>query len=538
MPRPSSPETYLTLCWNCLGEFDALGAVWCSHDPKNPTKLCPFCLHCFCEASEKYKQEFWRRAPRRLHDDLQTLSRSKERLGDILIRMGKLTTPQLLDALIEQKNTGRRLGEILTGRGLVQADEIRVALQTQGVRELVDTKGAAYASTAVWERSDPNESIQYILSLAARKGASDVHIEPREDTISVKYRIDGSFFRVDPIPKAFQPVLTRKIFEVFGLDPAREQAPQMRRTFRQLGEAEYELVAQALPTAHGTSAAIKLVNRSTFLKDFTTLGLELEDRVRLMEQLRNPFGLVLVTAPPFNGANTTTYSIMSFLARSQRELVSLEAPVYWPLEGARQVEVPVDGDPEVLMEEALRSVAAIRPEVLMLSSVPGPAVAQPLAQLASSVLVVAALSAQTAARGVRAFLDLAVPPQALSATLAAVTCQRLVRRICDACRQPVEPPAPQTLAHHGISAEEAAALRFFRGKGCPACNKIGYRGRRAIFEVLSATDEVRSAVAADLGPDEIETLAAGAGMRTLRDRCLELVTEGVTTFDEFTRLRL
>ena len=538
MPRPPSGETYITLCWNCLGEFDALNAVWCSDDPKNPTKLCPFCLHCFCHASEKYKQEFWRRAPRRLHDDLQTLSRNKERLGDILIRMGKLTTPQLLDALIEQKNTGRRLGEVLTGRGLVQADEIRAALQSQGVRELVDTQGAAYASTAVWEKSDPNEAIQYILSLAARKGASDVHIEPREDTISVKYRIDGSFFRVDPIPKAFQPVLTRKLFEVFRLDPDRQQAPQMSRTFRQLGETEYELVAQALPTAHGVSAAVKLVNRTTFLKDFTTLGLELEDRVRLMEQLRNPFGLVLVTAPPFNGANTTTYSIMSFLVRSQRELVSLEAPVYWPLEGARQVEVPADGDAEARMEDALRSVAAIRPEILMLSSVPGPAVAQPVAQIASSVLVVAALPAQTAARGVRAFLDLGVAPEALSSTLAAVTCPRLVRRICDACREPVEQPAPQTLAHHGISAEEAGALRFFRGKGCAACNKIGYRGRRAIFEVLSGTDEVRSAVAADLGPDEIETLAAGSGMRTLRERCLDLVAEGITTFDEFTRLRL
>jgi type II secretory ATPase GspE/PulE/Tfp pilus assembly ATPase PilB-like protein len=538
VPQPVSGEMYLAICWNCLGEFDALKAVWCSDDPKNPTKLCPFCLQCFCHASEKYKQEFWRRAPRRLHEDLQTLSRSKERLGDILIRMGKLTTPQLLDALVEQKNTGRRLGEILTGRGLLQGDEIQAALQTQGVRPLVDTQGAAYASTAVWEKSDPNEAIQYILGLAARKGASDVHIEPREDTISVKYRIDGSFFRVDPIPKAFQPVLTRRIFEVFGLDPAREQAPQMSRTFSRLGEAEYELVAQALPTAHGVSAAIKLVNRTTFLKDFTTLGLELEDRVRLMEQLNNPFGLVLVTAPPFNGANTTTYSIMSFLVRSQRELVSLESPVYWPLEGARQVEVPVEGEPEARMEEALRSVAAIRPEVLMLSSVPGPSVARLLAQLASSVLVVAALPAQTAAGGLRAFQDLGIPAQALSATVAAVTCQRLVRRICDACRQGVERPAPQTLAHHGISAEEAQSLRFFRGKGCPACNKIGYRGRQAIFEVLGGTDEVRSALAADLGPDEIETLAAGGGMRTLRERCLDLVTGGITTFDEFTRLRL
>jgi type IV pilus assembly protein PilB len=535
---PPSP-TYLTGCWNCLGEFDALSAIWCSDDPKNPTKLCPFCLHCSCHASEGYKQEFWRRAPQRLHDDLETLSRSKDRLGDILIRMGKLTTPQLLDALVEQTNTGRRLGEILTGRGLLSADEIAAALRNQGVGPLTDSQGATYASTAVWEKSDPNETIQYILGLAARKGASDVHIDPREDLVSVKFRIDGSFFRVDPIPKAFQPALTRKIFEMFGLDPSREQAPQMRRILSRLADTDYELVAQALPTAHGTSASIKLVNRTTFLKDFTTLGLELEDRVRLMEQLSSPFGLVLVTAPPFNGANTTTYSIMSFLVRGQRDLVSLESPVYWPVEGARQVVVPAEGaGPASPMEEALRSVALIRPDVLMLSSVPDPAVAERVAQLASSVLVVAAMTASTAARGARAFRDMGVAPQAVADALTAVTCQRLVRRICASCRQPADPPAAQTLAHHGISAEEAQSLRFFRGKGCPSCNKVGYHGRRAIFEVLAGTDEVRSAVAADLGPDEIEAMAEGGGMSTLRERCLGLVTEGVTTFDEFTRLRL
>ena len=540
MARPPSSDTYLAICWNCLGEFDALGAIWCSHDPKSPTKLCPFCFSCFCDASEKYKQEFWRRAPARLHDELQVLGKSKDRIGDILIRTGQITTAQLLAALQDQmKDTGKTLGEILIAQGLVQPDEIEAALRTQGVSPLVDTQGAAYASTAVWEKSDPDEAIRYILSLAARAGASDVRIEPLEDVVSVKYRIDGAFFRVDPIPKSFQPTLTRKLFEVFGLDPAREDTPQMKRTFSRLGDADYELVAQALPTAHGVSAAIKLVNRTTFLKDFTTLGLELEDRVRLMEQMRNPFGLVLVSAPPFNGANTTTYSIMSFLVRGQRELVSLESPVYWPLEGARQVEVPADGrETAARMEEALRSVVAIRPEVLMLSSVGSGALARLVTQLASSVLVVAALPAPTAARAVRAFLDLGVAPEAVAATLAAVTCQRLVRRICASCRQPAEAPPARTLAHHGIAADEAASLRFFRGRGCAACNKVGYRGRRAIFEVLGGTDEVRGAVAADLGPGEIEGMAAGGGMRTLRQRCLDLVTEGVTTFDEFKRLRL
>jgi type IV pilus assembly protein PilB len=230
---------------------------------------------------------------------------------------------------------------------------------------------------------------------------------------------------------------------------------------------------------------------------------------------------------------------MNFLVRGQRKIVSLESPVYWPLEGARQVEVPVDGeDLGPRMEEALRSVIAIRPEVLMLSSVPDQRIAQLAAQLASSVLVVAVLTGQTAGQGVTALLEMGVPPQLLAGSLAAVTCQRLVRQICKICVSPAEAPAPQTLAHHGIDAEEAAKLKFFRGKGCPTCNKVGYRGRRAIFEVMNGAPEVRAAIQNGLPATEIESLAVGASMKTLRQRCLSLVASGVTTFDEFAKLRL
>jgi type IV pilus assembly protein PilB len=530
-------ENYLTTCWNCLGEFDALNAVWCSDDPKNPTKLCPFCFRCFCDASEKYKQEFWKHAPQRLHDEIQTLSRSKDRLGDILIRMKKLTTPQLLEVLVEQKATGKRIGEILVDRKLVRPEDIQAALKSQGVNPLTDTVGAEYAASPVWEQSGPDAIIQYILSLAARKGASDVHIEPTEDAVSVKYRIDGFFFRVDPIPKRFQPSLTQKLFEAFRLDTSKENRPQTSRTTGRLADTDYDLVAQTLPTSHGTSATIKLINRSTFIKDFTSIGLELEDRVRLLEELRASFGFILVTAPVFSGAGTTLYSIMNFLVQAQRDVVSLESPVHWPLEGVRQVEVEADNK-GLKMEETLRSVVAVRPEVIVLSSVPDKATALLATQLASSVLVVAVLTGQTAGQGVTALLEMGVPPQLLAGSLAAVTCQRLIRQICTICREPTDPPAPQTLAHHGISAEEAAKLKFFRGKGCPTCNKVGYRGRRAIFEVMSGAPEVRSAVQNGLPHTEIESLAIGAGMKTLRDRCLALVSQGVTTFDELAKLRL
>jgi type IV pilus assembly protein PilB len=534
----ASVETYLTTCWNCLGEFDALNAVWCSHDPKNPTKLCPFCFRCFCDASEKYKLEFWRNAPSRLQDELQTLNKSKDRLGDILIKMKKITTPQLLEILVEQKVSGKKLGELLVEKKMVRPEDIAAALKSQGVNPLTDTMGMAYAASPVWEASNPEAIIQYILSLAARKGASDVHIEPTEDAVSVKYRIDGFFFRVDPIPKKFQGGLAQKLFETFGLDGAKHAKPQMSRTAGRLADIDFDLVVQTLPTTHGISATIKLVNRATFIKDFTTLGIEIEDRVRLIEELRNSFGLVLVTAPVFNGANTTLYSIMSFLVQGQqRDVVSLEAPVLWRLEGARQVEVDSDlTGPR--MEETLRSVVAVRPEAVILSSMPDRGTALLATQLASSILVVGDLSAQSSARSISGLLEMGVPHQLISGVLAAVTNQRLVRQICKICRVEAEPPAPQTLALQGVTPEEVATLRFFRGKGCPTCNKVGYRGRRAIFEVMTGAPEVRSAIQAGLPAAELEAIAVGAGMKPLRQRCLDLVREGATTFDEFVRLRL
>jgi type IV pilus assembly protein PilB len=529
-------ETYITTCWNCLGDFDALSAVWCSDDPKNPTKLCPFCFRCFCDGSEKYKQEFWKKAPAKLVEEIQVLARSKDRLGDVLIRMKKLSTPQLLEALVEQKNTGKKLGEILVDRKLVRPEDIAAALKSQGVSPLTDTMGAEYASP-VWDQSGPDAIIQYILTLAARTGASDVHIEPREDSISVKYRIDGFFFRVEPIPKTLQAAVTQKLFEVFRLDPAKANRPQTSRSSGRLVDGDYDLIAQTLPTPHGISATIKLINRATFIKDFATLGLELEDRVRLLEELRNHFGLVLVTAPVYNGAGTTAYSIMNFLSQAQRDVVSLESPIHWPLEGVRQVEVE-QGPQGLKMEETLRSVVAVRPEVVILSSIPDRATAMLATQLASSVLVVAVHQAQNAGGAVSSLIEMGVPPQMLSGVVAAVTCQRLVRQICRICREPGEAPAPQTLANHGISAEEAAKLQFFRGRGCPTCNKVGYRGRRAIFEVMNGAPEIRTAIQSGLSAAEIESMAIGAGMTTLRARCLQLVAEGATTFDEFAKLRL
>ncbi len=528
-------EAYLVTCWNCLGEFDAIPAVWCSDEPKSPTKLCPFCLRCFCEASAEYKREFWRHAPAQLVDELSTLTRSQDRLGDILIRMKKITTPQLLEALVEQRDTGRRFGEILVARGVVTSEDVESALRTQGIARLNDTR--AETGTVYWQQSNPDSVLDYLLALGARKRASDMSVEPQVEQVGIRYRIDGYSFRVEAVPKSFESGLERALFAMFGLDASRRTRPQSGKITTRLGEDDYDLVIQTVPGAYGVSATIRLINRATFIKDFGTLGLELEDRVQLVEQIRSGLGLLLITSPAYNGAITTAYSIMSYLAQGQKDVVSVESPVYWAMEGVRQVEADAGAD-GLHMEATLRSMVAVRPDAAMVSAVPDSGTAVLATQLASSLLVVAQMTASGAARGLVAFREMGVPPQLLASSLGLVTGQRLVRAICRICQVPAEPPPGKTLAAHGIDLEQAREMQFFKGKGCPTCNTLGYRGRRAIFEALPASERVRAVIERGTGAQEVEQAAIESGMITIRERCLALVQAGVTTFDEFARLRL
>lgn len=527
-----SEQAYPVTCWNCLGEFDSVAAVWCSDDPKNPTKLCPFCLRCFCEASAEYKQQFWRHAPSQLVDELQTLSQSQDRLGDILVRMKKITIPQLLEVLVEQKETGRKLGEILVRRRVVSQTDVDVGLRLQGVTPLKDTR-AGESGRVYWEQSNPESTLDYLLALGARKRASDITFEPQPEQVAVRYRIDGFAFRVEPIPKAYAPKVEQALFAMFNLDPARREEPLLSRITATLGDTDHDLILRTVPGPHGIGATVKLVNRTTFIKDLTTLGLELEDRVQIIEEIRSGIGLLLVTSPAFNGSGTSFYAFMHAVADGQKDVLSVEAPIHWLMEGVRQSEAEAGQ-----VEATLRAMVAVRPEIILVSSVPDPGTAMVVSQLASSRLVIAALTAPTAAAGLASLRDMGVPPALLAGSLGLVTGQRLVRTICRICSIPVDPPAARTLAAHGIDGDEAQQLRFYRGKGCPTCNRVGYRGRRALFELLPASTQVRQALEQGRAAPDIEKAALESGMISVRERCLNLVKEGVTSFDEFARLRL
>jgi type II secretory ATPase GspE/PulE/Tfp pilus assembly ATPase PilB-like protein len=365
--------------------------------------------------------------------------------------MKKITTPQLLEALVEQRETGRKLGEILIDRCYVSREDVEAALRSQGTNRLTDTKADADADAVYWRQSSPYGVLDYLLALGARKRASDVSLEPQGEQVAVRYRIDGFSFRVDPVPKSLEASLERALFAMFGLDPARRARAQSGRTTARLGEDDFDLVLQTVPGPQGLSATIKLVNRATFIKDFMTLGLETgtgrcrRDPARLRPHSRH--------APAFNGA--VTRRDHGLLAQSQKDVLSIESPVQWTMDGVRQVEAE-KGPQGPRVEETLRAMVAVRPDVLMLFSIPDYGTALLASQLASSLLVVGRTTAGGAARGLVALRELGVPAPLLAGSLALVLSQRLVRSICRICQVPAEPPAAQTLAAHGIDRGEAS----------------------------------------------------------------------------------
>jgi type II secretory ATPase GspE/PulE/Tfp pilus assembly ATPase PilB-like protein len=525
------------LCWNCSTEFDPVNAEWCAHDPRLPNKVCPHCGECFCSAGEKLKQEFWRRAPAELLDEFELLARRRERFATRLVESGRLTMRGLVTALRAQSHWPQEEGldDILLQLSLASREDVQAARAETGERTLADTNGHPYPPPVLGCGKDGPEGIfEYVLSLAAHRGAAELHLEPKADGLGVRFRIDGVSFRLDPIPLAASQGLLTHVLESFGFVPGRPPGPERARRRFVLQGSEYDLVAHLLPTRHGPSLTVRFIERATFIKDFTGLGLDLDDRMRLVSALRRGSGLVVVAAPLLEGGNTTAYSMMDFLVQARREVVSLESPLLWEVEGARQVEL---GD---LWQTAgaLQAIVAVRPDAAVVFSLPDPQSALVATQLAASMVVVCKVPAAGAIQALMTLLDMGVPRHLLAANIAAVSAQRLVRRLCRICRQTVPPPPEPLLAQAGVDSTDAARISFWRGKGCPSCNRVGFRGRQALFEVLSSTAELTAGLSRGLDPNELETLARAGGMRPLRDRALEAVGRGLTSFEEFEALRL
>ncbi len=603
---------YLVNCWNCLGEFDAIGAVWCSCNPNHPTKVCPFCLTCFCSATEDFRTRFWHHAPKNLLEDRKMLAESRGPLGEALVRAQAITADQLLEALKRQRQRGGRLGEVLVDMGYLTPEILQVFLARQkavtqlslknlepsadlialvGARQCAKRKifpvskedlstkeiltlamaNPSDGSTIDWVQSmtgcqilpvhAKDEEIQRILApfltepveekpadraqsgkqialemirKALKRNASDLYVEPKEEEVTVHLRIDGILYRAKSIPKELQGSLIKDMKQLVRLDPALSDHPQEGRVVMRSGEHRFDIIAQLLPTRFGENLSLKIINRDTFIKSFNDLGLTSEDQLALQAAITAQTGLILVTAPLFHGSTTTLYSIIQELALDpSRKVMSIEPQSICPVPNVSQIALGKEANESSALT-TLKAVTNIQPDVCIIGGLLDmPGIAQQLMKFSAQMLVVATLEANSCVTSMKHLLEMGVSPTELSKQLLLVVNQRLVRRVCESCREPVT-LSQNTLKLMGLTAREAQdVITVHQGQGCSECSKIGYRGRIPIFEILTPDGAVRKALGRKASDRILEREARNADMITLRERVLKAVHLGETTLEEF-----
>ncbi|HKB08902.1 MAG TPA: ATPase, T2SS/T4P/T4SS family [Candidatus Polarisedimenticolia bacterium] len=376
---------------------------------------------------------------------------------------------------------------------------------------------------------DEGGLLQAILADAISKRTSHLQFEIRGPSLSLFLRIDGNLFRAKVPASASAAGIERALNSVSGL-PANDHPAAGHLAVRS-GERKIEVVVRRFHSPGAVSFLLKIIERTDFLRPLGDLGPSAFDLDRIRQALALQRGLLLLSAPPHNGLETTRYSLMSHLATERRRVLSIDAPQLVGIEGIRQEEVGFPAD-------AARCRAAVTAipgsEVVFLPEVQTAEMASLAVELAGSALVVAGIQARRASQAPAALLWHQVDPTTLSSRLMLILNQRLVRRICRSCRT-TSPVTDRVLKLMGLSPDEALDLKVSQGAGCDACGPLspGYAGRVALCEILQVTPEIAALVAAGGSPGEIEREARRAGMSPLRAACLAHVGQGVTTLEEF-----
>ncbi len=376
--------------------------------------------------------------------------------------------------------------------------------------------------------------VNLIVSEAVQLRASDIHIEPFEDRVRVRYRIDGVLIERDSPPRRLLGAILSRLKIMAKMDIAERRRPQDGRIKVSLGTKELDLRVSVLPTNHGQSVVMRILDKDSIRVSLRQLGMG-EEVFRTFQQLiRRPNGIILVTGPTGSGKTTTLYAALNELNRPDRKIITAEDPVEYYLPGINQVEVRHSIGLD--FARIIRSMLRQAPNIILVGEMRDQETAETGIQASlTGHLVFSTLHTNDAPGAVTRLVDMGVPPYLVSSSVIAVVAQRLVRVICPKCKQPYTPSDAQ-LEAAGIPAELAAKGNFMRGKGCGNCNRSGYRGRMGIYELMLMNNKVREASFARASTQEIRKAALSQGMRSLYQDGIIKTLKGVTTIDEVLRV--
>ena len=372
--------------------------------------------------------------------------------------------------------------------------------------------------------------VNLMLAEAIDARASDIHVEPLRDRITVRFRIDGTLHEVMKPPKNLQMAIVSRIKVLADVDIAVRLLPQDGRLTVHLPDREVDIRVSTLPTAFGEKVVLRLFDKKVFTREIENLGLDGTGLDAFRRAIHLPYGMILVSGPTGSGKTTTLYSALSEIRTVSRNLLTVEDPIEYHIEGVNQVHA--NHKVGMTFARALRSILRQDPDVIMVGEIRDAETADIAVKSAlTGHLVLSSVHANDAPGTVTRLIDMGVPRYLVGSAVALVMAQRLVRRVCERCKESYLADLDQ-LSALGDDGAQLAGRRLWRGRGCLACKQTGYLGRTALFEVLELTRPIRRMVLDGQNEDQIKQHAMAGGLVTLRQSGIRKILEGVTTLEE------
>lgn len=369
-----------------------------------------------------------------------------------------------------------------------------------------------------------------ILVQAIKDRASDIHIEPFEKMVRLRYRIDGALIDATPPPKNLQVALASRLKIMSNLDIAERRLPQDGRMRMRVSGKEIDLRVSFLPTVHGEKCVLRVLDKSNLSASIEKLGMDPDTFRRFKAAIDAPHGLILVTGPTGSGKTTTLYSALNELNNPDYNIVTVEDPVEFQIPGINQV--PVNKEIGLSFAAALRSILRQDPDIVMIGEIRDEETAEIAVEAAlTGHQVLSTMHCNDASGAIARLDDMGIAPFLISSSVILACAQRLMRRVCPVCKEPVTYPA-KMYQDLGIDPNYFDGVPIYRGRGCERCKNSGYAGRCAIIEVMTVTDEIRKLVINRSSAMEIGHLAVKQGMKTLRTVALDKVREGISTLEQ------
>ncbi len=374
--------------------------------------------------------------------------------------------------------------------------------------------------------------VRTIIEQAVRQRASDIHIEPMENQVRIRYRIDGALYEKMAYSPRLLPAITARIKIIGGMDISEKRKPQDGRITQVVDRQEFDIRVSVLPTVYGEKTVMRLTSKSGLTRAKSQLGLRPNEQKQFDHILKNPHGIILVTGPTGSGKSTTLYTALSELNTEDVNIITVEDPVEANIDGINQVHVNPKAD--LTFATALRSILRQDPDIIMIGEIRDGETAGIAVQASiTGHLVVSTLHTNSTAGSVGRLIDMGVESYLLADAVVGIIAQRLVRRLCPNCRRAVEATQDQKDL---LLTEQDKPLTIYEPCGCTQCDNTGYKGRIGVYEIMEITSELKPLISHKASAEEIKKVALSQGMNTLRMSATQYVLDGTTSISEMTKV--